>query len=240
MTFQYLVRVTHKWIGLILALQILFWIGGGLVMSSLPLAQVHGDHARAFIDRDPLNFKQTYPLEKILPAVPNPIESISLENGDRGLVYNVKIQEWRSLYYDAVSGKRLPDIDKAEAERIARINYRGSASISDTRLIQEAGGEYKGIVPAWRVEFADGEATAFYIEADSGKVSAVRNAMWRLFDFVWMLHIMDYDEREDFNHPLLISFAASSLFFCITGIVLLFQSRYRREVAALLPFLVRK
>ncbi len=37
-------RVFHKWVGLFLALQILLWILGGLVMSAIPLEMVHGKH----------------------------------------------------------------------------------------------------------------------------------------------------------------------------------------------------
>jgi exosortase/archaeosortase len=55
-------------------------------------------------------------------------------------------------------------------------------------------------------------------------VITVRSDIWRVFDFFWMLHIMDYDEREDFNNPLLISFAASSVFFSFTGFILLLQN----------------
>jgi hypothetical protein len=39
-----------------------------------------------------------------------------------------------------------------------------------------------------------------------------------------MLHIMDYDERENFNNPLLISFAATSVLFCLSGFLLLLQN----------------
>jgi uncharacterized membrane protein YkoI len=229
-TFQLVVLKIHKWVGLILGIQILLWILGGLIMSAFPLSRVHGDHTRAFIDRSPLNFKEVYPLARVLPSVRSPIESVSLENGDRGLVYNVKIQQWRSLYYDAITGKQLPPITQQEAETIAAKNYRGSALINNAGFIEDSGGEYKGIVPAWRIEFDDRESTTFYIEADSGKISASRNTMWRVYDFMWMLHIMDYEEREDFNHPLLIIFAASSLFFVVTGIILLFQAQYLSDL----------
>jgi len=232
-TFQFVVRKIHKWAGLILGIQILLWITGGVVMSSLPIELVHGDHSLKFIDRSALNFKEVYPLERILPYVPNPIESATLENGDRGLVYNLKIQQWRSLYYSATTGKPLPELDQQEAESIAAINYNGSALIKSALKIEKSGGEYKGIVPAWRVEFDDREATTFYIEADSGKIGAVRNSYWRIYDFFWMLHIMDYENREDFNHPLLISFAASALAFMVTGFVLLFQAQYRRDLKKL-------
>ena len=234
MTTQFIIRKIHKWMGLLVAIQILLWIVGGVVMSSIPIGQVRGDHSRAFVESYPLNFKEVYPLEKVLPSVPNPIESITLENGDRGLVYNIKIQEWRNLYYDALTGKDLDKIDRANAEKSAAINYRGKSLIKSTNLVEDRGGEYKGIVPAWRVEFDDWESTAFYIEQDSGKISASRNTMWRIYDFVWMLHIMDYDEREDFNHPLLIAFASTSLLFVFTGIFLLFQSQYRRDLRKLI------
>jgi len=36
-----------------------------------------------------------------------------------------------------------------------------------------------------------------------------------------MLHIMDYDTRDDFNHPLLVIAAASALLFALSGAVLL-------------------
>jgi hypothetical protein len=49
-----------------------------------------------------------------------------------------------------------------------------------------------------------------------------------------MLHIMDYDERSNFNNPLLISTAAASLLFTLTGILLLWQ-RYRPRRRQLPP-----
>ena len=51
---------------------------------------------------------------------------------------------------------------------------------------------------------------------------ARRNDWWRLFDFVWMLHIMDYETRDDFNHPLLIATAATALLFVVSGLFMLF------------------
>ena len=71
-------------------------------------------------------------------------------------------------------------------------------------------------------------STSLYFNADNGEFITVRSNIWRVFDFFWMLHIMDYDEREDFNNPLLISFAASSVFFSFTGFILLLQNiRFR-------------
>ena len=40
---------------------------------------------------------------------------------------------------------------------------------------------------------------------------------------------MNYDQREDFNNPLLISFAATSVLFCLSGIWLLIQNIKRKR-----------
>jgi len=67
----------------------------------------------------------------------------------------------------------------------------------------------------------DARHTTLYVSPQTGEVVARRNDLWRAFDFVWMLHIMDYDEREDFNHPLLIATAATALLFVLSGLGML-------------------
>jgi hypothetical protein len=52
----------------------------------------------------------------------------------------------------------------------------------------------------------------------------VRSDIWRLYDFFWMLHIMDYETLDDFNHPLLIAIAAFSLFITVSGIIFIYFS----------------
>ena len=48
-----------------------------------------------------------------------------------------------------------------------------------------------------------------------------------------MLHIMDYEEREDFNHPLLISAGALALMTVLAGLVLLVLRLQRLAASAL-------
>mgnify|MGYP003339799900 CR=1 FL=1 len=36
-----------------------------------------------------------------------------------------------------------------------------------------------------------------------GEIVSRRHALWRVFDFAWMLHIMDYEARTNVNNPLL-------------------------------------
>src|SRR3546814_15468390 len=65
--------------------------------------------------------------------------------------------------------------------------------------------------PIWRVPFEDGEGTTLYVSGQDGRVLERRNDTWRIFDFVWMLHIMDYTGRQDFKHTLVIMAGSGGL-----------------------------
>ena len=79
-----------------------------------------------------------------------------------------------------------------------------------------------------KVSDAD-ESPTFYISTDSGELMSVRNTRWRIFDFVWMLHIMDYEERDDFNRSLLIIAASLALLFTLSGGYLVVKSFKKKD-----------
>jgi uncharacterized iron-regulated membrane protein len=78
------------------------------------------------------------------------------------------------------------------------------------------------------VQLADARRTALYVDPYTAEVVARRNNYWRVFDWMWMLHIMDYRERSNFNHPLLLFFAATTLGFVLSGAALLLMHWRRR------------
>ena len=80
---------------------------------------------------------------------------------------------------------------------------------------------YRGALPAWRVDFEDGEGRAIYVAADTGQVTARRSTLWRAYDFLWGLHIMDWRGHADFNSWLLVIFTLLSLVVVVSGIVML-------------------
>jgi uncharacterized iron-regulated membrane protein len=87
--------------------------------------------------------------------------------------------------------------------------------------VTENSAEYRGPLPAWRVDFADGAARSFYVAADTGAVAARRSTLWRVYDFLWGLHIMDWRGHEDFNSPLLVAATLLGLVVVVSGIVML-------------------
>ena len=64
------------------------------------------------------------------------------------------------------------------------------------------------------------QALRLYFDAETGQLLTRRTRLWRVYDFMWMLHIMDYQGREDFNHPLVQIAAGLGLSVAISGILL--------------------
>ena len=87
-----------------------------------------------------------------------------------------------------------------------------------TELLHEPDTEYRGATPVWRVSYDDEDSARVYISPITGEVIGTTNSMWRLHDFVWMLHIMDYDERRDYNNWILRAVAIMGGLFALTGV----------------------
>jgi hypothetical protein len=75
-------------------------------------------------------------------------------------------------------------------------------------------------LPAWAVRFGDDEGATAYVPAETGQVTRIRNDRWRAFDFLWMLHTMDYAGRDDFNNVVLRRFSVLGLVTVGSGFVL--------------------
>jgi len=71
---------------------------------------------------------------------------------------------------------------------------------------------------------ADDVKSSFYVSPEQARVITVRSDVWRQFDFFWMLHIMDYDKRENFNSLLLIFAASLGLFASLSGVIMIFYA----------------
>ena len=228
--FRRAVRQLHRWLGLLIAAQVLCWIAGGLVMSVLELDAVRGEHVRAAAPAAPLDPQA--PQVPLADVLANPAfagaTAATLSSWQGRLVYRLERAQGGPLLVDAASGRQLSPIDEATARAVALADYAGDGSIVGVDWVDTPALEYRGReLPLWRVRFDDARDTTLYIAPQTGAVVARRNDLWRTFDFVWMLHIMDYEEREDFNHPLLVATAATALLFVMTGLGMLVWS-FRR------------
>jgi uncharacterized iron-regulated membrane protein len=231
MKISRLMRSTHQGLGLLIGIQVVLWISGGFVMSLLPIEKVRGEDWVAEHESGPI------PADITLLApdqVARDLDLPGLEGADLDIwldrpVYRLRSDDQVHLA-DAATGKLLSPLDADSAQEIARRDYAGPGTVARVILQEEPLLEIRGRdLPQWRVEFDDSRNTTVYVSPQTGKVTGRRNKIWRVYDFFWMLHIMDYSERDDFNHPLLIGSAAVAWFLATTGIWLVAQWLLRKR-----------
>ena len=209
-------------------LQVFFWLLGGLVMSAIPLEKVHGKHlAQKKLD-NPFK-KQDYRASlDFLQLSEFQVESIHFDAYLNLPIYRVQTREGE-LVFDASSGSLLPRPTQAQIHQKALQHYLGDGRLIASEYLDNGPREVGFKRGVWQVSFDDLMSTTLYFYADTGQFITVRSTIWRIFDFFWMLHIMDYDERENFNNPLLISFSAAAVLFCLSGFLLLLQGASNKK-----------
>ena len=85
------------------------------------------------------------------------------------------------------------------------------------------------------LNFDDPSETHLYVAPLTGKVVARRSGLWRTYDFLWSLHIMDYAERENFNHWPIIIVSLLGFALTISGIGILVIRFWPRGKRSKLP-----
>jgi len=95
----------------------------------------------------------------------------------------------------------------------------------------EAGAEFRGrALPLFRVR-SEGDNNSqinFFLNAYSGEIVAIRSPSWRIWDLMWGLHIMDWEDREDIDNLLLKIFSILALISSLSGILLFFRGDFQR------------
>lgn len=229
--YKYLVRKAHRYLGILIGIQFLCWTIGGVYFSWTKIDQVRGDDLR----RDHLMFESG--MEAIAPKIVfqkiaesdpgSMIASLQLVDVLGEPHYQVAVHDSkdnsRTILASAKSGEIRPPISEEEARRIATAALKEPPAInSTTYLTSDTAGadhEYREKpMPAWVVTFDGG--LNVYVSAESGQVGAVRNDSWRMFDFLWMLHTLDFKARDDINNYLLRTLSVLGLITIASGFAL--------------------
>lgn len=212
---KFLARV-HIWLGWIIGVPLLFWTASGLFMAAQPIETVRGEHLK----------RAAPPLVLTTPVVapvigPRPVKSMALEARPDGPKWVITYADGGGRLADPATGALLPRIDAMSAAGLAREAYAGTAAL--TGITQSTAAkpplDLRRNRPSWQATFGDG--THVYIDAETGAVLATRTKFWRAYDFMWGLHIMDLQTREETSHVVLIAFAALAGIGVIIGLILL-------------------
>jgi hypothetical protein len=212
----------HIWLGWIIAVPLLLWTASGLFMVSFPIDQVRGTDLRATPLSLPANLRPT------APSLTGPaIHGVTLAPRIDRPIWIIRRADDSIAAADAATGSPLPAVNAALASRIADAALQSPVQIASVRRFAADSNpiDLRRDRPAWQVAYTDG--LRVYVDVDSGEVLAVRSRLWRAFDTMWGLHIMDLESREDTHHPLLTGFAWFAFASVLLGTVLLFRRRRR-------------
>jgi hypothetical protein len=224
MRYRNLLRRWHIWLGWIIGIPFLLWTVSGLVMVAKPIEEVRGEGLLGEAPGLPSGFVP------VPPAIgPRPVSTLKLEQRAEGPRWIVTYGDGASRLADAATGRLLPPLAAADAARAVEARYAGTAKVTGVDRISgdKPPIEFRRPVDAWRVTMSDG--TGFYVGAATGEILARRTGWWRIYDFMWGLHIMDLATREDAHNPLLIGFGIVSLVTTILAVALLPMTLRRRR-----------
>lgn len=220
-------RKLHKWLGLIVGLQLLLWSVSGLIFAWLDHHQVSAEHSVQVVRSavlpptpvlaEPKSWRPEVRQREILEIRLAPL----LDQG----VWHVRTTNGVSLR-DARTGEPLT-LNEDLVRELAQRRYVGNGRVTSIAFHPTQTLETRGSAATWEARFDDERQTTLYFAADDGRLVEVRNSTWRLFDFFWMLHTMDYRGRDNFNNPLVITVGFAALWLSLSGWVLLLRS-FRR------------
>ncbi len=237
-TFKRSVRKWHRYLGLFIGIQFLLWTLGGLYFSWTKIEQIRGDDLK----HPPLSlqFDSTIVSPAVaLSALPESLSSFvwhcELIQLPQGLAYQIatrRKKEQQIFLVDAKTGLKRPAVSREEAIALAFGTTSMQAPVIQVNYLNQTGKhhEYRNKpLPAWAIEFGGDINSTVYVSAEWGTVQNFRNNSWRIFDFLWMLHTMDYAERDNFNNWVLRVFSILGLLTVLSGFALFFVSRKKRS-----------
>ncbi|MPY23813.1 2Fe-2S iron-sulfur cluster binding domain-containing protein [Shewanella psychropiezotolerans] len=220
-----LIKKIHKWLSLLVGLQLLIWLGTGLYFNVMDPLAASGNQYRVRVTEPSADLTQLVEPKQVLHTFKN---SVSLSQISLLAQPYYLLTHDKALYsyfnndytlVDALTGKQA-FVDETMAKALAIASYKGPGKIVgavkqgppfDDRLKEQ------NIL--WRIDFDDEINTRVYLDAGSGRLAAHTNDDRRIVDIAFMLHFMDYAEERSFNNVQIIVFAVFTLFFAFTGLI---------------------
>lgn len=223
-------RTLHKWLALIVGIQLVFWTLSGFYMVVVDLDFIHGDalvrNVRVPLgaDRPAVGFSEVAQQFDGVTAI-----SLRALPGQAAPLYEITTRTGKVLV-DATSGQQLSPLSRDVIANLSRQYYAGRGELASLTLIErDAPLEIQTRpLPLWRADFDDWLQTSLYVHPDSGVLVTRRHRFWRWFDFLWMFHIMDFEQRTDMNNGLLRTATIAGLVTVLSGCWLLYFSFRRR------------
>mgnify|MGYP003298742798 FL=1 len=213
---KFLVRKTHKYLSILISIQLLLWTISGIYFAFNQIELVRGEQYRLpqvfSIDLNKIN------------VVLDSVRSIQVAPrfGEEILI----VRREAGTEYLNLEGVALEKLSREQATSIVSSVTSLTPLAVEEIIDLEPGSEYRGRnLPLFKVMTQDQENDEInvYVDAISGQVVAIRSEQWRLWDLMWGLHIMDWETRDEINNWLLKLFSVLALISSLTGVLIFFR-----------------
>ena len=211
------IRAIHKYFSLIVSIQLLLWTVSGIFFAFNKIELIRGEGYLLSNDdtslfKSPEFIVQSSDVVTVMKRLDKTVFIIKDNDG-------VKYLDFR--------GEELAKLTPKESYEIVR-NMTTLTPKTIYEINQDvAGSEYRGrLLPLYRITSYDknDKEINVYINPFSGKIEAIRTFSWRIWDFLWGLHIIDWNDRDNINNIFLQIFSLLALVSSITGIILFFRT----------------
>ena len=212
----------HKWLGLIVFAQLVIWTGTGLFFAAIHLSDIRADYLvhppghAAPVDMSRVKISSTDALKAVAEDRPFDVTLKTLVDQP---IYVVRA-EIGTFLVSAETGQQVV-VDEALARKIATATWTEPTPIRAVDHLDAAPQESNVKGEVWAARFEGEGNKTLYISAIDGKTSNPRTDLWRTYDFLYGLHLMDYTEHENFNTPWMVAAAVLALTTILFGVALL-------------------
>ena len=204
----------------LVTVQVLLWSLTGLYMVSTDIHFIHGEELGDMSSQAIQTSNLELEFEDILTTYPLATH-LSLKQRLGMPVYQFKLDNnWVVIH--AQTGTKLNSIVQSEAENIAQEYLTKPLAVKRSKLLNEQSPFELSSrhLPSWQIDFENWSQPTIYVHQITGEVVTKRHNFWRIFDWMWRLHIMDYDDGENINNSLLTGFSLFSLIATFLGAIL--------------------
>lgn len=251
-SFHYRIRKVHRYLGLLLGIQFLLWTVGGIYFSWSNMDEIHGDLNKNPNPAIDANLDFVSPKEiirrmdtfrtksdsiteiKLIQILGKPYYQVFFSHSTPSdhINHNQSLNQQVQLA-DALTGSLRGPLSKEEAIAVAKAGFKGSSKIKGVTYLEQTSShhEYRsGPLPAYAISFEHPSKSTVFVATELGTIQKIRNDKWRVFDFLWMLHTMDYQGRDNFGNLLLRTFSIFGLLTIISGFILFYLSSFKSKI----------
>jgi len=210
-----MIRLFHKYLSLVISIQLLLWTISGIYFAFNKIELVRGEQYLIEQKVSKLNLKE----------VESSFSGKNVNFIRRLDEWIIKVETDSGFSYTDLQGQNLDELNAEEVREVVRQSTNLIPLMAQRIDKPEIRAEFRGRnLPIFKVATSTTDNINVYVDAFTGEVTAIRSDSWRIWDFLWGAHIIDYSERENINNFLIKILSILALISSLSGIVLFFKT----------------